>query len=189
LLIACQLNGCSNVFRPTLTEPASDPVEEWAERMANAADSVSYAYDNAGRLNRPTVIKDNGSANLASYAYDDLSRRTTVTRGNGTTTSYVYDGQGRMNTVAHNLAGSTHDQVFGYSHNQANEITIRSWSNELYQWPVAGNVVSTAVTLSYDAEGRLRGSASAGVATDLLKGPGTTIGAFCDSAACLLLFK
>jgi len=39
------------------------------------------------------VIKELGSTNLASYAYDDLSRRSTVTLGNGTTTSYGYDSQ------------------------------------------------------------------------------------------------
>ena len=32
-------------------------------------------------LNRPTAIKELGSISLASYAYDDLSRRTTVTLG------------------------------------------------------------------------------------------------------------
>ncbi|WP_353735586.1 hypothetical protein [Nitrosomonas sp.] len=38
-------------------------------------------------MNRPTAIKETGTVNLATYAYDDLSRRTTVTLGNSTTTS------------------------------------------------------------------------------------------------------
>jgi len=48
---------------------------------------VTTTYD---ALNRPTAIKELGTTNLATYAYDDLSRRTTVTRGNAsTTTSYA----------------------------------------------------------------------------------------------------
>ncbi|MDX9838920.1 MAG: RHS repeat domain-containing protein [Azoarcus sp.] len=35
---------------------------------------VTTAYD---ALNRPTAIKELGTTNLAAYAYDDLSRRTT----------------------------------------------------------------------------------------------------------------
>ncbi|MHA7602601.1 DUF6531 domain-containing protein, partial [Alicycliphilus sp. T452] len=67
---------------------------------------VSTTYD---ALNRPTALKENGSANLASYAYDDLSRRTTVTLGNGTSTSYGYDTQANLSSLAHNLAGTAHD--------------------------------------------------------------------------------
>ncbi|MDZ4150765.1 MAG: DUF6531 domain-containing protein, partial [Methylicorpusculum sp.] len=41
---------------------------------------ITASYD---ALNRPTAILENGTVSLASYAYDDLSRRTTVTLGNG----------------------------------------------------------------------------------------------------------
>ncbi|WP_287719937.1 hypothetical protein, partial [Nitrosomonas sp.] len=51
---------------------------------------VTSTYD---ALNRPTAIKETGTVNLATYAYDDLSRRTTVTLGNSTTTSYGYSTQ------------------------------------------------------------------------------------------------
>ncbi|MFU0488371.1 hypothetical protein ACMZ41_18195, partial [Acinetobacter baumannii] len=92
-----------------------------ASQYANGSHTITYVWDNAGRLinttaggktltyqydaagnrvqttwpdafytttsydalNRPNAIKENGSVNLASYAYDDLSRRTTVTLGNG----------------------------------------------------------------------------------------------------------
>nr|WP_274521508.1 hypothetical protein [Ectothiorhodospira lacustris] len=39
---------------------------------------VTTTYD---AMNRPTAIKELGTTNLATYAYDDLSRRTTVTLG------------------------------------------------------------------------------------------------------------
>ncbi|MDZ4149545.1 MAG: hypothetical protein U1E01_00465 [Methylicorpusculum sp.] len=46
---------------------------------------ITASYD---ALNRPTALLENGTVSLASYAYDDLSRRTTVTLGNGTTTGF-----------------------------------------------------------------------------------------------------
>ncbi len=48
---------------------------------------VTYDYDQAGAV---TAIRENGGFVLASYGYDDLGRRTSISRGNGTTTSYSY---------------------------------------------------------------------------------------------------
>ncbi len=118
---------------------------------------VSTTYD---ALNRPTAIQENGSASLAGYAYDDLSRRTTVTLGNGTSTSYGYDAQAGLSSLAHNLAGTAHDQTYGTTRNQAREIATSSWSNDLYQWPVAGNVANG--TRSYSANGLNQYTAAAG---------------------------
>jgi YD repeat-containing protein len=36
------------------------------------------------------------STKLVTYAYEDLSRRTTVTLGNGTTTTFGYGAQGAL---------------------------------------------------------------------------------------------
>lgn len=57
---------------------------------------VTTAYD---ALNRPTSIKELGTTSLATYAYDDLSRRTTVTLGNSTTTTYGYTTQSALLTL------------------------------------------------------------------------------------------
>jgi RHS repeat-associated protein len=139
---------------------------------ATGADTVSYVFDNAGRLtsttsagktlsylndpagnrtritwpdafyattsfdalNRPLAIQENGTVALASHAYDDLSRRQTITLGNGTTTGYSYSLQGTLSGLAHNLAGTAQDINYGYTRNQAQEITSSSWNNDLYQW-------------------------------------------------------
>jgi hypothetical protein len=58
LLIACQIDGCGNVFQPTLTEPATDPVERWAERMANRARQVGWSVNGAGRVLCPIHSED-----------------------------------------------------------------------------------------------------------------------------------
>ena len=75
-----------------------------------------------------------GSVNLASYAYDDLSRRATITRGNGTTTTYGYSTQSALSSLAHDLAGTAQDISWSYNRNQVQEITGNSWSNDGYQW-------------------------------------------------------
>ena len=60
---------------------------------------------------------------MATYAYDDLGRRISLTRGNGVVTSYAYDAASRLQTLTQNLPGTTHDQTYGYSYNAASQIT------------------------------------------------------------------
>lgn len=86
---------------------------------------ISFEYDTAGNrprltwpetafyvtttydaVNRATAISELGTTNLATYAWDDLSRRTTVTLGNGATTVYGYSAQGALASLAHDLAGT-----------------------------------------------------------------------------------
>lgn len=95
---------------------------------------VTTEYD---ALNRPTKVKQMGSATavLADYSgYDELSRRSTVTLGNGSSTSYSYGAQGALSGLSHNLSGSAQDVSYGYGRNQALEINAHSWSNNAYQW-------------------------------------------------------
>ena len=54
LLISCQVGGCSNVFQPTLDQPATDPVEEWANDMANRALEAGWSVSTDGRALCPT---------------------------------------------------------------------------------------------------------------------------------------
>lgn len=115
---------------------------------------VTTAYD---AMNRPTAIKELGSTNLATYAYDDLSRRTTVTLGNGTTTTYGYSTQGALASLAHNLTGTAQDQTTTYTRNQVQEIVGQSWTNDLYQWTGYANG-----TKSYTANGLNQYTAAAG---------------------------
>jgi RHS repeat-associated protein len=120
-----------------------------------------YVTTSFDALNRPTAIKELGVTSLASYAYDDLSRRSTVTLGNATTTTYGYDTQAALSSLAHNLTGTAQDTTYGYSRNQAREITSHTWSNDVYQWAgVLGN--ATNGTRSYSANGLNEYTAAAG---------------------------
>ena len=129
---------------------------------------VTAAFD---ALNRPTALREMGITSLASYAYDDLSRRSTVTLGNGTATTYAYSTtQGALSSLAHNLAGTAQDQTYGYTRNQVRDIVQHNWNNDLYQWAGAVNGTKAyasnglnqyttvgASALSYDGNGNLAG--------------------------------
>ncbi len=128
---------------------------------------VSSTFD---ALNRPQAMLEMGTTQLAGYAYDDLSRRTTVTLGNGTVTSYGYTSQGNLATLTHNLGGTAQDNTWTYTRNQAQEIAAHAWSNDSYQWTGYRNgtrnytanglnqyTAAAGASLAYDSNGNLSG--------------------------------
>ncbi len=95
---------------------------------------VTSEYDNAGALK---YLRRAGSDTLITLSYDDWGRRTTLSRGNGTSTAYTYDPTNlRLSSVAHTLVPTTSvDNVaFGLSYNVAGQITSRTISNSAYAW-------------------------------------------------------
>ncbi|WBY08952.1 hypothetical protein PIB19_06020 [Sphingomonas sp. 7/4-4] len=90
--------------------------------------SLGSTYDLAGRRTRMTwndgfyvtydhyvtgevtEIRENsttpGVLVLADYSYDDLGRRTGITRGNGTTTNYSYDAVSRLASLTQDLGAA-----------------------------------------------------------------------------------
>ncbi len=154
--------------------------------------AVSYQYDEAGRRTRMTwpgssayfveydyndvgavtAIRENGASSgvgvLAAFSYDDLGRRTSIIRGNGISTSYSYDGASRLASLVHDAPGTTHDQSYGFSYNEASQITAETTSNPIYDWLPGPNFTNsygvngldqyTAIdssTLSYGPNGGL----------------------------------
>jgi YD repeat-containing protein len=87
--------------------------------------SVRSQYDHAGRRTRLTwpdgffvsyehrvtgemaAIRENGGTVLASFSYDELGRRASIARGNGTVTTYGYDAASRLAALTQELAGPT----------------------------------------------------------------------------------
>jgi RHS repeat-associated protein len=74
---------------------------------------VSYAYDDASRL---TSISR--SANVFGFGYDNANRRTSMTYPNGITTTYAYDTVSRLTNLAANL-GQTPVTSFSYTYDAA----------------------------------------------------------------------
>jgi RHS repeat-associated protein len=134
---------------------------------------VDYDYNNVGEM---TAVRENGATSgvgvLATFAYDDLGRRTSLTRGNGTVTTYSYDAASRLTSLSHDLAGTAYDQTYSFTnYNPLGQIVARSASNDAYAWN--GYVAvdrayginglnqytqSGAVSLGYDGRGNLTSS-------------------------------
>jgi YD repeat-containing protein len=121
---------------------------------------------------KPTAIRENGATSgvgvLATYAWDDLGRRASLTRGDGSVLSYSYDAVSRLTSLAHNLAGTAYDQTLGFAYNPGSQIASNTRSNDAYAWlghynlnrSYAANglnqyTTSGSVTPSYDAKGNL----------------------------------
>jgi len=119
--------------------------------------TFTYQYDLAGRRTRVThpggsfyadydylvtgqvsAIRENGATSgagvLARFGYDDLGRRTSLTRGNGTVTSYSYDAVSRLASLGHDLAGTSHDVTATFTHDPANGISSRTRSHPGYAY-------------------------------------------------------
>jgi RHS repeat-associated protein len=168
--------------------------------------NIDMAYDIAGRLKRVvhpdanyfvytyntsdlTAIRENASAiDLIGYAYDDLGRRTKITRRDGTTTpvattNIAYDPVGRLKSYTQNLAGTANDLTVNgpgsggtaITYNPASQLTgiTRTNPTDLYAWTGHYNVnraygtnglnqltSAGATALGYDGRGNLTSSGS-----------------------------
>ena len=128
---------------------------------------ANYDYDLLGNV---TAIRENGASNLATYAYDSLSRRTSVTFGNGVVQGFTYDNASRLATQTNDLASTANDLTRTFSYNPASQIGSVTASNEVYAWTgaVAVNrgytsnglnqhLAAGSATFTYDVRGNLTG--------------------------------
>jgi RHS repeat-associated protein len=154
---------------------------------------VDYDHSVTGEV---TAIRENGATSgagvLATYGYDDLGRRVSVTRGNGTTTSYGYNGASQLASLTQDLGGSAYDFTNGFSYNPAGQIASLTRSNDAYAWTGHYNVdrdytlnglnqttAAGSTGIGYDGRGNLSSSGSASYSytaeNQLISGPGTTM--------------
>ena len=126
---------------------------------------VTYDYNTLGET---TAIHENGGAVLVSFAYDNLGRRTSLTRANGTVTSYGYDAASRLTSLGQDLAGTSQDLSLAFAYSPAGQIASRTSSNDAYAFTGSVNTnrgysvnalnqytASGSVTPTYDARGNL----------------------------------
>jgi len=96
---------------------------------------ANYEYDVLGNT---TFIRENGAASgvgvLATYQYDSLSRRSSVTFGNGAVQNYTFDPVTRLATQITNLAATANDLTQTFAYNPASQISSVTRSNDLYAW-------------------------------------------------------
>jgi RHS repeat-associated protein len=96
---------------------------------------VTYDYLTTGEM---TVIRENGAASglgvLATFGYDDLGHRASLSRGNGTVTTYAFDPVSRLSSLAQNLVVAADSFSLGFSYNPASQITSATRNNDAYAW-------------------------------------------------------
>lgn len=95
------------------------------------AQFATYNYDAAGR---PTTVSFGGRT--ATRAYDSLSRLTSVTRNNGTSSTYTYEADSDLATLTHAFAsGSTPGSVtWGFTSDASAKVTGVSISAPAFEW-------------------------------------------------------
>jgi RHS repeat-associated protein len=118
-------------------------------------------------------VRENGATSgvgvLATFGFDTLGRRTSLTRGNGTSTSYTYDAASRLSSLGQSFASSTHNLTLGFTYNPASQIIENTRSNDLYSvtpaasvQTIAANGLNQASTVNgtataHDARGNMTG--------------------------------
>jgi RHS repeat-associated protein len=108
--------------------------------------AVRYSSDALGRVGKIERI-DGTAATLASFSYDELSRRTQISYGNGNRTLYGYDAQFRLACLGQDLAGggtvscasgapdaTGNDVAWRMTYNEAGQVKTRRRDNDLYAW-------------------------------------------------------
>jgi RHS repeat-associated protein len=123
-----------------------------------------------------TAIRESGATSgigvLATFAYDQLGRRTSLTRGNGTVTGYTYDPVSRPGQMTQDIGGTTHDLTLDFAYNPASQIAATTRSNDAYAWTGHGSGTTNASSnglnqigtwtssLGYDSKGNITSDGS-----------------------------
>jgi RHS repeat-associated protein len=119
-----------------------------------------------------TKIRENGATSgvgvLATYAYDDLRRRTSRTYGNGVVQAFTFDPVSRLTSLTNDLPGTSNDLTIGsIGYNPASQIIAETRSNDSYSWTAVNENLSSTVnglnqianygakSLTYDAKGNV----------------------------------
>lgn len=146
-------------------------------RVLSVWPDASYVNYDRRVTGAVTTIRENGATSgigvLATYTYDDLGRRTSLTLGNGVSTSYGYDAASELSTMSWDLPGTAYDQALTFTHNPAGQVTSTTRSNDIYAYTgnANANTVTTvnglnqatavgAGTITYDARGNLASTGS-----------------------------
>ncbi len=129
-------------------------------------DGTYFTYDYDG-LDRLVAVKQNGTAQIASVAYNAKGLRASAAR-DGVLTSYTYDDISRLAGQTDDLAGTASDYGATFTYNPASQIASYSRSNDSYAF-TGYATASTAYTanalnqysavgggsLGYDSNGNL----------------------------------
>ncbi|TNE41902.1 MAG: hypothetical protein EP321_02855 [Sphingomonadales bacterium] len=114
--------------------------------------------DARGRISQIKEAADCATATgrLVLYSYDDLSRRTSVTRPSGANSSYGYEDTGALDTLGHALAGGSAVN-YSFNYNRALQISRGTTDNDLYAWTNHYNVQRSYTANGLDQYSQIMG--------------------------------
>ena len=99
---------------------------------------VSYAYDALNHVT--TATESDTSAVLATYAYDNLARRASVTYANGASVALSWSPESDLLTLGHAFPGGTANNVsYTDLYSPAHQITNSTISNAAFQYGAPAN--------------------------------------------------
>jgi RHS repeat-associated protein len=121
---------------------------------------VNYDYRVTGEM---IAIREKGATSglgvIASFDYDDLGRRTSLTRGNGVVTSYRHEDPdvAQLSLQMADLSGTDNDLKEEFTYNPIGQIATAKRSTSLYTWAAGTGGVARSYTPNrlnqYDAAG------------------------------------
>ena len=96
---------------------------------------VNYDYLLTGET---TKVRENGATSgvgvLATFAYDNLGRRTGLTFGNGVSQVYGYDPVSLLSSLTNELSGTANDLSVTFAYNPASQIGSTVRTGDAYAW-------------------------------------------------------
>ncbi len=127
--------------------------------------AMDYGYDGTDRM---TYMAEAGGSWSHILFYDVHGRAAALLRANGPTTGYSYHPAFGLESLAHDMAGTSTDVVFGYGYNPARQIGAQVRNNDHYAWtghysvnrPYTANglnqyAAAGSAAFAYDANGNL----------------------------------
>lgn len=126
----------------TQVSPLGTVTSEWdvAGRRTKLTYPGSGLYVNYDHLVTGEVskIRENGATSgvgvLATYGYDDLRRRISLTFGNGVAQSFTFDAVSRLASLSNDLSGTTNDLSATFAYNSASQIGSTIRTGDTYAW-------------------------------------------------------
>jgi RHS repeat-associated protein len=121
---------------------------------------VTYAHSNTDEL---VSVTDSTGATVATYGYDALGARASLTRPNAASTSYAPDAARRLQQITHDLSGTGFDLTTTFAYNPAGQITSKTVSNDAaYTWTPP----TSTTPAQFDGQNQLTSFAGTAVTDD-----------------------
>ena len=100
-----------------------EPVAQQKSAAGNNARTMTYQYDEAGRLD---IMTDGASSLIVDYDFDSAGRMTRKTLGNGVYTIYAYDAAGRLSSLINQQSGADLISRFDYTYDASGRVTSKT---------------------------------------------------------------